>query len=174
MRTCWVILLLAPTLSSAAAADAVPNKAEDRSRLVKTYGRLPLSFEENHGQADSRVKFLSRGSGYGLSLTTDGAVLALPNATGSAASLRMRLLGANASANLVGLDELPGKSNYFIGNDPKEWNTGVPTFARVKLSEFTRRGPCLLRLAAVSSTETRIESSGDVLRKGQWRRDSLP
>ena len=37
--------------------------------LVKAYGKLPLSFEINRGQTDSRVKFLSRGSGYSLFLT---------------------------------------------------------------------------------------------------------
>ena len=38
---------------------------------------LPLSFEPNQGQTDSRVKFLSRGSGYTLFLTGDEAVLSL-------------------------------------------------------------------------------------------------
>jgi hypothetical protein len=46
--------------------------------------------------------------------------------------LRMKLLGADSTAKVVGLDELPGKSNYFIGNDPKKWRTNMPTYARVK------------------------------------------
>src|SRR5437660_4474733 len=46
--------------------------------------------------------------------------------------LRMRLVGANRAAEVKGLDELPGKSNYFIGADPKKWRTNVPTYARVK------------------------------------------
>src|ERR1700730_6762465 len=41
------------------------------------YGRLPLSFEENRGQTDPRVKFLSRGNGYSLFLTSTEAVLKL-------------------------------------------------------------------------------------------------
>jgi hypothetical protein len=44
---------------------------------VEAYGKLPLSFEINQGQADSKVKFLSRGSGYSLFLTGNEAVLAL-------------------------------------------------------------------------------------------------
>jgi hypothetical protein len=36
------------------------------------------------------------------------------------AVLRMKLLGANPHAKVIGLEELPGKSNYFIGNDPKK------------------------------------------------------
>jgi len=48
-----------------------------RARAVESYGKLPLSFEANEGQTDSRVKFLSRGSGYSLFLTENEAVLAL-------------------------------------------------------------------------------------------------
>jgi hypothetical protein len=39
------------------------------------------------------------------------------------AVVRMRLVGANAAAKITGLEELPGKSNYFMGNDPKKWRT---------------------------------------------------
>jgi len=41
-------------------------------------------------------------------------------------------VGANASAIVSGAEELPGKSNYFIGNDPKKWRTNVPNYAQVK------------------------------------------
>ena len=44
----------------------------------------------------------------------------------------MKLVGANARAKITGLDELPGKSNYFIGNDPMKWRTNVPNYAKVK------------------------------------------
>jgi len=32
----------------------------------------------------------------------------------------------------MGAEELPGKTNYFIGNDPKKWRTNVPTYAQVR------------------------------------------
>jgi hypothetical protein len=44
----------------------------------------------------------------------------------------MRLVGANVKATVTGAEELPGKSNYFIGNDPKKWRTNVPSYAKVK------------------------------------------
>jgi hypothetical protein len=47
-------------------------------------------------------------------------------------ALRMKLVGANPEARVEGLDELPGKSNYFIGNDPKKWRTGVSNYSKVK------------------------------------------
>ncbi len=97
---------------------------------------MPLFFEPNRGQTDPQVKFLARGSGYGIFLTADEAVLKLQSATrGSQASapsvIRMRLEGANAGA-VSGRDQLPGKSNYFIGNDPSRWHHGIPQFAQVE------------------------------------------
>jgi hypothetical protein len=46
--------------------------------------------------------------------------------------LHMRLVGANSAAKMSGLEQQPGKSNYFIGNDPSRWRTGVPNYAKVQ------------------------------------------
>ena len=91
---------------------ATPRPAKQR-RLAQAYGRLPLSFEVNRGQTDSQVKFLSRGRGYTLFLTSTEAVLAFNRTV-----VRMKLVGANPNPEVAGLAELPGKTNYFIGNDP--------------------------------------------------------
>ncbi len=111
------------------------------------YGNLPLSFEPNEGQTNSQVEFLSRGRGYTLFLTATEAVLSLrkhaaPKANRgedsedtSGAVLRMKLLGANPSPRVTGLEELPGKGHYFIGNDPAKWRTNVPTYAKVKYED---------------------------------------
>ncbi|MFY9562255.1 MAG: SBBP repeat-containing protein [Terriglobales bacterium] len=104
---------------------------------------LPFFFEPNQGQTDSRVKFLSRGHGYGLFLTADEAVLELqspaisrqPSAVSQQPSasnvIRMGLAGSNSAARVSGAEPLPGKSNYFIGNDPRKWHSGIPRYARV-------------------------------------------
>jgi hypothetical protein len=145
------LLCLFTTLSSGAT----------KPKVVEAYGKRPLSFEANQGQSNPRVKFLSRGSGYTLFLTSTDAVLFLQEGApprgveqqGSAridesvlphnpnrrddvktksAVLRIKLLGANVAPQLTGLDDLPGKANYFIGNDPKKWRKDVPTYAKVK------------------------------------------
>jgi hypothetical protein len=46
--------------------------------------------------------------------------------------VKLRVVGSNADAKVSGLDELPGKSNYFIGNNPKKWRTNVPNYAKVQ------------------------------------------
>jgi Beta-propeller repeat len=110
------------------------------------YSRLPVYFEQNRGQTDPRVQFLSRGPGYTVFLTRDGAVLALRKAEVAAApahrgdapvkfktaSVWMKLAGARIGARSEGIDPLPGRVNYFIGNDPGQWHTNIPTYARVK------------------------------------------
>src|ERR1017187_7585568 len=106
---------------------------------------VPLSFEPNQGQSASAVQFLSRGSGYALFLTPGKVVLnlerqqpasaAAAGQTPEAASvdtLRMSLIGANPEANAIGLARQPGVVNYFIGNDPKNWRSGIPTYGKVK------------------------------------------
>src|SRR5258708_27149769 len=44
----------------------------------------------------------------------------------------MRLSGADLHARGVGEGPLPGKSNYFLGNDPGRWRTNVPNYARIR------------------------------------------
>ena len=127
--------------------------ASTSARVNATYGKLPLSFEANHGQINNQVKFLSRGNGYNLFLTPTEAILQLqkrdaqqqkekptqPSVRPTTAKsdppstkLRMKLLNANPSPQVAGLEELPGKINYFLGQDPKQWRTNVPTYAKVR------------------------------------------
>ena len=115
-----------------------PSSASGHAGLSAVYSHLPLAFEPNQGQSDPRVKFLARGGAYGLFLTADEAVLVLQNVAKSTpqsanrtAVVRMALDGANSSA-AAGTDPLPGKSNYFIGNDPAKWHRNIPQFARVR------------------------------------------
>jgi hypothetical protein len=107
-------------------------------QVLAAYGNLPLMFEPNQGQSDPSVRFLARGSGYGLYLTADQAVLMLQHSksrsqhsASQVSVIRMRLAGAHAPAAATGIDKLPGKSNYIIGNDPAKWHRDIPQFARV-------------------------------------------
>ena len=162
-----------------------------KMRVSEAYGRLPLSFEANRGQSRASVKFLSRGDGYSLCLTSTEAVLTRPRANQSgqrnsaSSSLRMRLIGASPSPQIEGLDPLPGKSHYLIGNDPSRWRTDIPTYARVRYREVypgvdliyygNRRqlesdwvvapgaDPRAIRLAFEGVTRMRIDAMGDLV-----------
>src|SRR5437016_9265660 len=149
-----MILLLSLALASCAPAPATRISPElpqaTKPQVLAAYGKLPLSFEANQGQTGPQVKFLSRGSGYTLFLTPTEAVLTLTKADAHAKRripgeatlaelekcagtvLRMKLHGANPTPSITGIEELPGRSNYFVGNDPKKWRANVPTYAKVE------------------------------------------
>ena len=122
------------------------------AELMESYAHLPLSFEANEGQSDGRVRFISRGSGYGIYLTNDGAVLSLTRSNCDEAlvervhqpsqakppckrdrdTVTMHLEGTQQSvAAPTGENQLPGTSNYFVGG-ADAWRTGLPTFAKVR------------------------------------------
>lgn len=106
------------------------------SQLASAHAELPLSFEANTGQADAGVSFLARGGGYDLSLTDREMILTFGRSSRSAGkvpdTLRVQFQGSSGNARTVGESELPGKVNYFIGNDSRKWRTNVRTFAQVR------------------------------------------
>jgi hypothetical protein len=109
---------------------AASQSASARHRAVEAIGQFPLAFEANAGQSDPQVRFLSRGSGYTLFLTSDQAVLVAGKNKPQVA--RMKLVGANPAPQVRASDELSGRSFYFIGNDPKNWRSNVPNYAQVR------------------------------------------
>ena len=114
--------------------------AAARGRSFPSLAQLPFIFERNQGQTDPRVQFLARGSGYALFLTRDAAVLTLQHggkqhSASHGAVLSMELAHSSPRTEIEGTDPLPGKSNYFIGNDPAQWHRNIPQFARVRYAE---------------------------------------
>ena len=107
--------------------------ADSRSRLREAYGKLPLSFEVDPGQAGRSVNYQARGAGYNVYLQAAEAVLALDSgAARNHPVVRMQVVGARKAAQATGLSPLPGASNYLIGGDPKRWRTGLRRYAKVK------------------------------------------
>lgn len=47
------------------------------------------------------------------------------------AVVRMQLTGANSPAKISATNQMPGKSNYFVGSDKSKWQTDVTHYARV-------------------------------------------
>jgi hypothetical protein len=141
---------------------ASPDEPMTMESIDETYEKLPLSFEENRGQFDKRVRFFTRGRGYGLFLTADEMVYVLrqkerekerrgegeknnesQTITSSpfhpftpsahrAVALRIRLVDAGTNSSFVNIDELPGRINYFKGNTPDLWQTDIRAFQRVR------------------------------------------
>ena len=53
-------------------------------------------------------------------------------ATVTGAVLRLHTVGGSPTTRVVGVDQLPGVSNYVLGRDPTKWRTSVPAYAGVR------------------------------------------
>ncbi|MBA3620109.1 MAG: SBBP repeat-containing protein [Acidothermales bacterium] len=117
-------------------AQSEPTSAQ-REQAAAAYGRLPLSFEQNRGQTDPRVRYMARGSGYSLFLTPQEAVLSLEGkGKDRAAALRLGFEGANPSPAISGHSALEGRVNYLKSSDPARQQRDVPTFAKASYREL--------------------------------------
>jgi hypothetical protein len=195
---------------------ATPLDAPAKTRAAANFGKLPLSFELNKGQIDQSVKFLSHGAGYDLFLTATEAVLRVnkpraqqpdkskePNAAKTdpdanvreGSVLRLTMLGANATPQVEGQDELPGKVNYFVGNDPAKWRRNVPTYRKVYFKDVypgidvvyygkqreleydfvvaAGANPKLIRFTVEGADQLRLDKSGKLLLKLKFGEVSL-
>jgi hypothetical protein len=150
---------IASNHSAASVQAATPVSSAQKEDLTRAYVRLPLAFEANQGQTAAEVRYLAHGQGYQLFLTSQDAVLTLRQSAASAKSakggaplatrahrtrnvtaqtsvLRMHFEGANPAAEIAGTKPLPGKTDYFIGGDPKKWHTDIPSYEAVRYREI--------------------------------------
>jgi aldose sugar dehydrogenase len=187
--------------SKSLSESAVPKSGSPTRPLREVIAKLPLSFEQNLGQVNARAQFVARGGTYNLVLTANGALLE-PRPVISEGDrdhevvrhsrrrladsvLRLRLVAANLNAIPQGVDELSGKRNYLLGNDPKKWHTDVPTFRAVRYDnvysgiDLTYYGnqqhleydfevepgadPRKIRIAFSSAARPRISANGDLV-----------
>ncbi len=149
----FALLALRSPAANNKRTDGLPTEprtqAKSEVKLADNYGKLPLAFEPNVGQADSGVRFLARGGGVTAFFADSEITLVLsgnpeskrtvvasrkqtPPSETEHVALRMKLENSNRPRHEIGLEKLPGISNYFIGNNPAKWRTHVPQYARIQ------------------------------------------
>ena len=106
------------------------------ARTTMTLGSLPLWFEGSHGQTGASTQFSARGADSEFLIAPTQAKFILHKTDGSTASCTMSFVGAAASATISGNTELAGKINYLLGSNPAQWQTCVPTYAKVSVEQL--------------------------------------
>ncbi len=125
------LALLVGALASGGTAFAAPVLPPAAPRA--SISGVPLNFEQNLGQAPNEVQYLAHGSAYSIELTEQGAALQFAgSASPSSKVIRLRVQGANRATQPAAEAPLPGRVNYFIGNDPSEWRTNIATYGKVR------------------------------------------
>ena len=125
LRTVFRSGFLSALILTASAHAAAPRRPE-------SLARLPLAFEPNRGQGGRQAQYLARGAGYTIGVRAGGASVLLAGKGGKRNEVAMRFAGASAASRPVPLDALPGKVNYFIGSNPKNWHADIPTYAKIE------------------------------------------
>ena len=121
------LLALGALFLSAALLLVGPDKLQRPTAAAKVT-RAGLYFEPNMGQAAPEVRMLARGTAALVQLRDDGVQVLL----GANRELSWKLVGGNDAPRIVGESAQPGRSNYFIGDQPENWLADVPHFARVR------------------------------------------
>jgi hypothetical protein len=129
MRKILALLSLATASSIAFCAPPSPQQS------VANAG---LSFAENKGQWDSQALYLARLGNLHLWITGDGAVYDVYKGNDKELKgnvVKMSFVNSHPTA-VGGSGLLPGQFNYFTGNDPNHWATGVHRFAEANADQM--------------------------------------
>lgn len=104
-------------------------------KLLKNAAQ-PLSFEINQGQAPPQTRFLVRKHHFAVSLSPTDADVAMSNAQCRCRkNLNLHFVGSNPEAQTIGEQQLKETTNYFIGNNPKDFRANIPHYARARFNQ---------------------------------------
>ncbi|MCH7948146.1 MAG: hypothetical protein IIC66_10155, partial [candidate division Zixibacteria bacterium] len=134
-------------------------------QLTRSIASMPLAFTANQGQWDDKVQFRANAGGATMWFASDGAYYQFTRKIESKDSrsisvvekrfgmmpdqlmdrqpdsietmmIKATFVGANPNPQMIGVDMMDYKCNYFIGNDPNEWQTDVPNYSAVLYEEI--------------------------------------
>ena len=110
-----------PNTSSLKIGQATISSPQSPVSVARQYAKLPLAFEPNLGQVTNETKFLARGEGYALFLTSSEASFVLngPSTNGRVEKKNPRRTKAN-SGFLPDLARLARNTNFLNANQPVE------------------------------------------------------
>ncbi|MCX5888167.1 MAG: SBBP repeat-containing protein [Deltaproteobacteria bacterium] len=143
-----------PSLTGAGVPKASPgNPAVAESQKLRAqefFSKLPLSFIENRGQMDKRVRFYQKSPGQAISFTKDGIFFALLKGEGrprkdsgeagvdnrtqksrQPAQVSLIPLRMQPGVEIVPLGPQPGKIHYYRGGASPQAQTDIPTYGAV-------------------------------------------
>lgn len=116
-----------------------------RAHILDNYGKLPLSFEPTaEGKSDEFIARTAGGAvqlaGRRMTLSVQGPVprtqTTSQNALLPPLMLQVSLDGTDPSAYGHATEDLPGKTNYFTGDNPAAWRSSIPNYSKVEYSNI--------------------------------------
>lgn len=131
---CLLFSLPRPTMPASRAQIGAPSAGPDIIHSQADYGRMPIAFIPNRGQADARIDYYVQGKDTSIYFGREGLTFLLTKIPAGAAESRwivkLDFVGADPGVKPVGLDATGTTVSYFRGA-PKEWKGGIPSFSRI-------------------------------------------
>lgn len=133
--------------------------AQQLSAAEVLQGNTSVPFTKNVGQWPDSILFRANAGGATLWFTNDGVYYQLSRRVEAENNhdpfdpaymrdhgraqpdsiemlmVKAQFVGANPDAQIVGLDEMEYKCNYFLGNDPSKWRSNVPNYRSIVMQD---------------------------------------
>ena len=117
-----------PEISS---IDSTPLTEQQESEITYNLANMKGWFTENRGQIENfGVRFIYAGSSCSIGFVESGYIIELTGRDNLTDVVKVQYTGAN-QVMPIGQEELAHQRNYFRGNDPSKWQTGVPSYQKV-------------------------------------------
>jgi len=126
------LLRISALFACVGASAALVYSGPAQTPSVRPNFKLPLSFEQQGEGADAI--YLARGQGYMVAIHNAITTIGIVGQDRNQDAISLEFTGAKDTRG-VASEQLPGKVNYFSGNDPKQWKMGLPTYGRVTYRE---------------------------------------
>ncbi len=164
VSVCLLCLSLATVLGADdSQSPSSKQPSPDEVGFSNSLSSMPIAFTKNIGQWPDSILFRASGGGATMWFTRDGIYYQYTrriekaeatNSDGSVAPagtpdkldherdsietamIKAEFIESNPNVEVIGLDELDYKCNYFIGNDPNKWHTDVPNYSGFILREL--------------------------------------
>lgn len=102
---------------------------------------LSLHFQKNEGQVDDEVSYFARSAGQTIFFTPTEIVYSQEvgerdDGTVIGGVIRQTFLSSSVPYQFTPEEKSPAKVNYFIGNEPDQWQSGLDTYKRLRIQRL--------------------------------------
>lgn len=128
------VTLMVFCIASPAYSDSLQTSQSNIHSIEESIKNLPLAFEKNQGQFDSKIKYASKGLAYNVLLTDDGATIDFKaqDKRENDQLIAINFDGASKPKAVDGKAPLSYKTNYFLGQDTNGHVVDVNSYGRVE------------------------------------------
>src|SRR5438309_277228 len=99
------------------------------------YGKLPLVFQPNVGQTDSRVNYFANSRDYTIFFTPQTTTLTLRKDAQTSVALQLSFVNATPVTPTAEAPA-PSVTNFYVGKNASQWKSNIPNYSRIRYASL--------------------------------------